>query len=292
LALYLSLVKDALMPTLEIRRGLKELLSRSPAVVRDPLSRLALRANERYVAARQAPSEEQRFDSGLPVPPPKLRVLVVGHADAENFLETGRRDSEMVRQAAKLAGQPVEQMKDILDWGCGCGRVARWSKDLTGPQIHACDYNEELVGWVATNLPFIDARNNDLTPPLPYEAHSMDYVYALSIFTHFTDELAVTWMQEMHRILRPGGLLFFTTHGARYRDRLTAEENARFATGGSVVQFASVEGTNLCAAYHPRSFVESTLTSGFEVLSVEEVHLLTEEQHDGKQQDRYLIRKR
>ncbi len=250
-----------------------------------------LRANERYIATRQAPGEGQLFDNGLPVPPPKLRVLVVGHADTQRFLETGRRDYQMWRDAARQAGRSPEQMQDILDWGCGCGRVARWCSDLDGVRIHACDYNGELVDWVADSLPFVDVKRNRLAPPLPYADRSMDYVYALSIFTHFTDDLAEAWMREMHRILRPAGLLFFTTHGDMYRDRLTVEEKARFAAGDSVVQFASVEGTNLCAAYHPRPFVESTLAASFDVLDAKEAHLLDETRNGGKLQDRYLIRK-
>jgi SAM-dependent methyltransferase len=37
--------------------------------------------------------------------------------------------------------------------------------------------------------------------------------YAISIWSHFEPELGLRWFEEMHRLLRPGGHLVFTTHG-------------------------------------------------------------------------------
>lgn len=71
------------------RRRLKQLFSRSPTGLGDPLSRIVLRAHEQYVATAQAWSEGIWRITGYRFPPPKLRVLLVGHADAANFLDTG-----------------------------------------------------------------------------------------------------------------------------------------------------------------------------------------------------------
>ena len=81
--------------------------------------------------------------------------------------------------------------------------------------------------------------------------------------------IAVDWMGEINRVLSPGGSFFFTTHGESYRDRLGPAELERFDKGESVVQFPSTEGSNLCAAYFPSSWVHARLLDGFDASKVE-----------------------
>lgn len=265
-------------------------LRRLPAPIRDRLGRVLLRGYERYVAARTT-SEGPLEDHGLPVPPPKLRVKVVGHTDLEMFLRAGRSENEIVRQALAGIDRGTERPVRILDWGCGCGRILRRWHDLPDAEIHGCDYDPQLAQWVDQNLPFVSAKVNQLSPPLPYENESFDFAYAISIFTHLTDELAVAWMREIHRVLASGGSFFFTTHGESYRDRLNPEELGRFDGGESVVQFASTQGSNLCAAYYPGDWVESHLLDGFELVELQQPHTLGGTEPTALAQDRWLIRR-
>ncbi len=52
-----------------------------------------------------------------------------------------------------------------------------------------------------------------IVPPLELGEGSVDAVYAISIWSHFSAPAALTWLEEMHRVLRPGGVLLLTTHG-------------------------------------------------------------------------------
>jgi SAM-dependent methyltransferase len=272
-------------------RTVKNLLSRAPAPIRDRAGKALLRGYESYLSVRGARDETPADHSGMPVPPAKLRVLIAGDSDLERFLVSGERENRMVREAAARAGRPVAEMDAILDWGCGCARVTRWWSDLEDVAVTACDYNAELVDWVGASLPFVTARRNELEPPLPVPDASQDLVYAFSVLTHLPDELALAWMREIRRVLRPGGLFFFTTHGEACRDRVTPEEAAALDRGESVVQFSGIAGTNLCAAYHPRAFVESRLAEGFEVVETIEAHLGGADVQTGMVQDRYLLRR-
>jgi SAM-dependent methyltransferase len=271
-------------------RTVKNLLSRAPAPIRDRAGKALLRGYESYLSVRGARDEAPGEHDGLPVPPAKLRVLIAGDSDLERFLVSGERENRMVRDAVARAGRPVAEMNAILDWGCGCARVTRWWADLD-VAVTACDYNAELVGWVDANLPFVTARRNALEPPLPVPDAGQDLVYAFSVLTHLPDELALAWMREIRRVLRPGGLFFFTTHGEACRDRVTPDEAAALDRGESVVQFSGIAGTNLCAAYHPRAFVESRLAEGFEVLEAIEAHRGGADVETGMVQDRYLLRR-
>jgi SAM-dependent methyltransferase len=49
------------------------------------------------------------------------------------------------------------------------------------------------------------------SPPLDLATESFDVVYATSIFTHYTWDEESEWLNELWRVLRPGGLLLATT---------------------------------------------------------------------------------
>jgi SAM-dependent methyltransferase len=160
----------------------------------------------------------------------------------------------------------MESLGAILDFGCGCGRVARHWKDLRGPELHGTDYDPDLVGWCADNLPFLEANQNQLEPPTQYPAGRFDLVYVISILTHLPEHLGRRWMEEWARIVRPGGLLLFTTHGDVHRRHLSRRERLRYDAGEVVVN-AGVAGTAACMAHHPRSWVYRHLPPGFEPVS-------------------------
>jgi SAM-dependent methyltransferase len=223
-----------------------------------------LRAYETYTTLRSARDREPREAGGYPVPPAKLRVLVSGTADPDFFLDTGRGQAELFRELYERHAGPLTEASAILDFGCGCGRLARWWSDLDGPSIQGCDPNPALIGWVQANLPFITATRSANDPPLPYADDTFDFVYALSIFTHLPAAQAIPWMLELRRVTKAGGLLLFTTAGEAYSERLTASDAARYRRGEEIVQFDSASGTNLCIVYHPPEYVRTRMLAGFE----------------------------
>jgi SAM-dependent methyltransferase len=157
----------------------------------------------------------------------------------------------------------------MLDFGVGCGRVARHWAGLD-VDVHGCDYNGELVEWCRRNLPHVTARSNGLDPPLPYDDERFDLVYALSVFTHLTESRQRSWMAELRRVTRPGGLVLFTTHGPSFRFSDPAwpppEIRERLAGGELVVILPEHAGRNACTAIHPRAWVEEHMLAGFELL--------------------------
>ncbi|HEX8122383.1 MAG TPA: class I SAM-dependent methyltransferase [Solirubrobacteraceae bacterium] len=225
---------------------------------------VAARLRERLVAARAGGEPEDAVATdGLPLPPARLRVLVDGHARPEGFLRDSQAAATAIGAALAEAGTRIEDAAPVLDFGCGCGRVARrWA--ALGLDLHGCDYNPELVAWCRENLPFMEARVNALEPPTPYADDRFGLVYAISVLTHLTEPLAERWVEELTRILRPGGLLLVTTHGDGYRDALGDRERSRYDAGSPVVRRASAEGLNACAAYHPPRHVRDRLFAGLE----------------------------
>lgn len=197
---------------------------------------------------------------GKPLPPPRLRLLVDGRsADSAHYLRVGRQMFEGIRGGVRLQGHELEELGAVLDFGCGCGRVARHWSTVAGPELHGCDYNRELVAWCAGNLCHLRVTRNEPAPPLPYVSGSFDLIYALSVFTHLGDDLQREWLAEFRRVLAPGGLLVVSVLGASVADRLGPSERRRFEAGEMVVQRPRLAGRNLCSVYHPRAYVEGTL---------------------------------
>jgi len=224
----------------------------------------AVKIRELYVAKR-APHGPAVAPDGLPLPPPNLRLRVHGRsADWQRFLHAGSALSRLVQESLAAAGTSIERFDRILDFGCGCGRVARHWNRIEGLEVHGCDVDAEQIEWCRRNLPHLNARLTSLSPPTGYEPDSFDFIYALSVFTHMDEDLQHAWIGEFRRILRPDGMLLFSTLGSEWaRKRLPARELSQFESGGLVVQRPRLSGTSACTAYHPREYVTGALLDGF-----------------------------
>jgi SAM-dependent methyltransferase len=225
---------------------------------------------------------------GLPIPPRRLRLTTCDSHDVEAFLNGGANVAASISIRLSGLGQEIESLSAIVEFGCGCGRVARHWGHLSGPEIHGCDTNRELVAWCAENLPFLQAAENGLRPPLPYESEKFDLVYAVSVFTHLPPALQREWAAELRRVLRPGGLLIATFHGDRHAERLLLRrELRRYRASGAVGLFEQLAGTNRCATFNSRADVAGRILDDFEI-----VEFSPGRAAPGRFQDLYVGRRR
>lgn len=122
--------------------------------------------------------------------------------------------ADLVVRALDEAGTGLPATGSVLDFGCSSGRVVRvlaaYRPDL---DWLGCDPNEAAIGWASEHLPMARFFVSASAPPLPLENVSIDGAYAISIWSHFSAGAAEAWLQEMHRVIRPGGTLLLTTHG-------------------------------------------------------------------------------
>lgn len=226
---------------------------------------------------------------GLPIPPPELRLLVSGAEQTpQEFLEVSEGMEAGITGLLRRRNLRIDDFRAVLDFGCGCGRMLRRFHSIQGTRFYGTDYNPRLVQWCRDNLPFAEFGVNELEPPLSYAGGTFGFVYALSVFTHFPEELQAAWMKELWRVLEPGGHLQITTHGHEYAKAfLSGEARERFENGELVVLEANRAGENQCTAFHPQDYVRSVLSAGFEVLEFCEGKPFD----DSIEQDMYLLRK-
>lgn len=109
---------------------------------------------------------------------------------------------------------PIEPGGRYLDMGCSSGAAVRYLR-AAYPEAdwHGCDPVDRAIAWASGHLDGISFRVSPQWPPLPYDSGAFDGVYAISIWSHFSERAALAWFDEMARIIKPGGVLMFTTHG-------------------------------------------------------------------------------
>ena len=219
----------------------------------------------RYLADRETRRRNDRFASpvtttALRFRRPALVYSVAGHFDLEEYYESGRAHAELLKEVLSKNDFRVERFRSILDFGCGCGRVIRHWRGLPITDLRGSDYNPRLVEWCRDSLPFAEFRVNELVPPLPYGPQELDFVYAISVFTHLTEELQHSWMRELERVLAARGR---PSHQRRRGARGSAPSRRRSARPSSAVSSScrpvDYAGRNLCAAFHPESYVRERL---------------------------------
>ncbi len=175
--------------------------------------------------------------------------------------DTARFIADLIRRHG--AANPA-----VAEWGCGLARIVRPLQRLTGWRVTGFDYNGASIAWCANHVSGIAFQKNELDPPLPVGDKAFDALYCISVFTHLPEDLHMAWINEIRRVLKPGGVLIASFHSDQVVDRLRPSEAARFAAGALVVRTHRRKGGRLFAAYHPRPFIEGRLLAGFEILEV------------------------
>jgi SAM-dependent methyltransferase len=155
----------------------------------------------------------------LPLPPLALRHLVGPLED--RFFDNA-------------SGAPIfpelraEAYDSVLDFGCGCGRLARQLvQQKPRPRRYlGLDLHAGMVDWCRRNLAphatgfdfqHHDVRNLGLNPnghasalPFPMADGGATLVIAWSVFTHVNEPQAEFYLREVRRVLAPRGTLVAT----------------------------------------------------------------------------------
>jgi SAM-dependent methyltransferase len=155
----------------------------------------------------------------LPLPPLPLRELV-GPTDPAAF---DQQPGEPVFPTLSEEGQ----YEFVLDFGCGCGRIARRLALAAAPmpkRYVGIDLHAGMISWanskLAPRLPGFTFIHQDVfnpgfnpdpslprTAPFPADDGTVSLLLALSVFTHLTQEQAVAYLDEARRALRSDGVM-------------------------------------------------------------------------------------
>jgi SAM-dependent methyltransferase len=143
----------------------------------------------------------------------------------EEFFASGVQsvEEEILTDLTNICQGRAPQDMRVLEIGCGAGRVTRALAEVFG-EVHAVDVSGEMIEQANRALAaFPHAhvyRNNGMdlsvVPSLPF-----DFAFSFIVFQHIPSQLIVeSYVREVHRLLRPGGLFKFQVNGITNHGRL------------------------------------------------------------------------
>jgi SAM-dependent methyltransferase len=133
------------------------------------------------------------------------RVQILNFEDEQHFEETGKGE------LARL--QPFfEASSTVLDLGCGIGRIARYVAPNCGT-LWAVDASPRMLELARGRLGELANVRYALcadtkVPDVP--DGSVDFVYSIIVLQHLEKEHAFLLVEDVVRMLKPGGRAFFT----------------------------------------------------------------------------------
>jgi SAM-dependent methyltransferase len=223
------------------------------------------------------------------LPPQFLMYDAYAHVNYREYFQKGRSNAEYIAgTAARHFGSGTAVT--VGEWGCGPGRIIRHLPQLlaAGSRVFGTDYNAKTVAWCSASLPQVTFRLNDLAPPLPFSTGELDLLYAVSVLTHLSEEMHLTWMAECERVVRPGGLILLTVHGDRCIAGLSEQERAAYEAGQLVVRGKVKEGSRTFVAYQSPRFMREVLLRNVDLV----LHNPSDAPKLAGPQDVYLVRTR
>jgi SAM-dependent methyltransferase len=150
-------------------------------------------------------------------PPPEENITRIWPGGTQAWWAiTGASHAYQISSAIMNYCQPLPNSElVILDWGVGCGRVALPLKRglLPACRIIGFDVDQVNVDWCQRNLHDIEVNLCDFYPPFDCESCSVDFAYGISVMTHLSEGAQMAWLEELRRVVRPGGTIVLTTNG-------------------------------------------------------------------------------
>jgi SAM-dependent methyltransferase len=142
------------------------------------------------------------------------RFRVIGSNDESMFAMGGFTDFKRIEALLKIKfKKSYKDFDSILDWGCGCGRVSRYFVDIPEINFTGADVDLDNISWCNEHLHAGSFFHVPLHPPTSFGDNTFDLIYGISVFTHLSKDVQFSWLKELNRITRRGGIILVSIHG-------------------------------------------------------------------------------
>lgn len=115
-------------------------------------------------------------------------------------------DEPCVDVVIRMAAEHANEFQSVVDVGCGANLIADRELASLGKQVVGVDFTFNFLKLAPQDTP-VTLIQGDATN-LPFSDETFDAVICSETVEHIPDDKAV--INELARILRPNGLLFFT----------------------------------------------------------------------------------
>lgn len=128
------------------------------------------------------------------------------NAIAQHFSHTRKFQWHTVQWLIEQYIQPGQR---VLDLGCGNGRVADLVNEIKGQYV-GLDISEELITIARSLRPGNEFHVGSMHQ-MPFADNSFDHILPIASFHHIPGrDLRIQTLQEMRRVLKPGGYILMT----------------------------------------------------------------------------------
>ncbi|HVU75063.1 MAG TPA: class I SAM-dependent methyltransferase [Mycobacteriales bacterium] len=206
--------------------------------------------------------------------------LMLGGTDPDaitHYRRVGEEAVELIGESLATAGRSWADVDGALDFAAGYGRVTRHLVTKVAPgDVTVTDIDADAVRFCVRAFGVVGAGSD---PSFRRGSlRSYDVAWSGSLATHLPAEAWRAWLHLMAEVIRPGGVLVFTTHDverlghlAEYDPAAPAEE-ARLraeiaATGHAYMRYPHHKGEYGLAFQTPERTATDAAEHGFAVLS-------------------------
>ena len=204
----------------------------------------------------------QQFWDHQATTPDSALAAVDGSSDETIVQRTGRFATGQVMAALNI--QPEDH---VLELGCGVGRIGRelagQCNHWTGVDIskHMLNHAEERLSHL-DNVSFHQLTRTDLQM-IPDA--SIDKAYSVAVLCHMDKEDMFLYLQELNRVLKPGGSVFIDTWNLAHPVGWKRwQYEVRFWQKSEQSQRKDVARNQFCS---PDEFQMYLVRAGFELIS-------------------------
>ncbi|MFW2478315.1 MAG: methyltransferase domain-containing protein [Sediminibacterium sp.] len=202
------------------------------------------------------------------------------------YIEDGALTAQEIIDSIKAYIPPTPQ---ILDWGCGPARITRHLKTFCKDAfLTGCDTNTKTIQWNQDHIHTADFIVQPQQPPLPFPDQQFDLIICFSVFTHIPAATQEIWLSELYRILKPGGILWITTHGNYFIQQLSGTEKKEISNQGIYNTPYPITGHRMMTTYHHPEKFAALLKTRFQLIAHYDGSMFPEK---AGRQDLWVVRK-
>ena len=143
--------------------------------------------------------------------------------------------------AAILSEQLPDTQATVLDVGCGTGLTCRLLAERGFSQLDGIDLSQEMIEVARERGIYRNLLQGDVNQPLQLESASYDGVVSSGTFTH--GHVGPGPLDEIFRVLKPGGVLACTVHQDLWQSMGFEDRFAALVDQGTARQISLEQGS-------------------------------------------------